>query len=174
MSIDRLDRLSAENLGLAIPPCAIAYILYTSGSTGKPKGVVQSNRNVLHNIMKYTNGVHLDAADRHALLPLDDVGASVSDIFGALLNGASLHPFDLRAGGFDRLADWLASERITVYHSVPTVFRRLVAALPEGASLPALRLLKLGGEATTVRDVSFSAGTSRRRASCVRASAPRR
>lgn len=156
MSIDRLgDRLSAENLGLAIPPCAIAYILYTSGSTGKPKGVVQSNRNVLHNIMKYTNGVHLDAADRHALLPLYDVGASVSDIFGALLNGASLHPFDLRAGGFDRLADWLASERITVYHSVPTVFRRLVAALPEGASLPALRLLKLGGEATTVRDVEL-------------------
>ena len=156
MSIDRLgDRLSAENLGLTIPPCAIAYILYTSGSTGKPKGVVQSNRNVLHNIMKYTNGVHLDAADRHALLPLYDVGASVSDIFGALLNGASLHPFDLRAGGFDRLADWLASERITVYHSVPTVFRRLVAALPEGASLPALRLLKLGGEATTVRDVEL-------------------
>jgi AMP-binding enzyme len=67
MSIDRLgDRLSAENLGLAIPPCAIAYILYTSGSTGKPKGVVQSNRNVLHNIMKYTNGVHLDAVLRLA------------------------------------------------------------------------------------------------------------
>ena len=36
-----------------------------------------------------------------------------------------------------------------------TVFRRLVAALPEGASLPALRLLKLGGEATTVRDVEL-------------------
>ena len=65
ISIDGLSgRLPAENLGLPIPPGAIAYILYTSGSTGKPKGVVQSHRTVLHNVMKYTNGVHLDAADR--------------------------------------------------------------------------------------------------------------
>ena len=156
ISIDgRSDRLSAENLGLPIPPGAIAYLLYTSGSTGKPKGVVQSHRNVLHNVMKYTNGVHLDAADRHALLPAYDVGASVSDIFGALLNGASLHPFELRTRGFANLAAWIASEGITVYHSVPTVFRRLAASLPEGASLPSLRLVKLAGEATTVRDVEL-------------------
>ncbi len=149
------DRLSAENLGLPIPPGAIAYILYTSGSTGKPKGVVQSHRNVLHNVMKYTNGVHLDAADRHALLPAYDVGASVSDIFGALLNGASLHPFELRTRGFADLAEWIVSEEITVYHSVPTVFRRLAASLREGASMPALRLVKLAGEATTARDVEL-------------------
>ena len=156
ISIDGIgNRLSTENLGLPISPGAIAYILYTSGSTGKPKGVVQSHRNVLHNIMKYTNGVHLDATDRHALLPVYEVGASVSDIFGALLNGASLHPFDLRARGFADLGSWIASEEITLYHSVPTVFRRLVASLPEDASMPSLRLVKLGGEATTLRDVEL-------------------
>jgi amino acid adenylation domain-containing protein len=156
ISVDGLsDRLFAENLGLPIPPGAIAYILYTSGSTGKPKGVVQSHRNVLHNVMKYTNGVHLGAADRHALLPAYDVGASVSDIFGALLNGASLHPFELRTRGFADLAEWIVSEGITVYHSVPTVFRRLAASLREGTSMPALRLVKLAGEATTARDVEL-------------------
>ena len=167
ISIDRLgDRLSAENLGLAIPPGAVAYILYTSGSTGKPKGVVQSHRNVLHNIMKYTNSVHLDAADRHALLPLYDVGASVSDIFGALLNGASLHPFDLRKRGFASLADWIASERITIYHSVPTVFRRLAPRCPRGPRCRRFAWSSWAAKRPRSGMSSFSASTSRRRASC--------
>jgi iturin family lipopeptide synthetase A len=72
-----------------------------------------------------------------------------------LLNGASLHPFELRTRGFANLAEWIASEEITLYHSVPAVFRRLAASLPEGASMPSLRLVKLSGEATTTRDVEL-------------------
>jgi amino acid adenylation domain-containing protein len=146
-------RTSAEDPGLRLGPDAMASILYTSGSTGQPKGVVQTHRNVLHNVMKYTNGLHISAADRLSLLPRSSYGASASDIFGALLNGAALLPFDLREQGPERLAAWLIDREVTIYHSVPTVFRRLVASLTPQTRFPKLRLIKLGGEPVTRRDV---------------------
>lgn len=82
--------------GVTALPDQIVYVLYTSGSTGEPKGVIQTHRNVLHNIMKYTNGIHISADDRLLLVASCSVGASVSDIYGALLNGGSLFPLDLR------------------------------------------------------------------------------
>jgi amino acid adenylation domain-containing protein len=144
-----------ENLGLPISPDALACILFTSGSTGVPKGVVQSHFNVLHNAMNYTNVAHIDKSDRHTLLSSYDVGASMSPIYSTLLNGASVHLFDIRARGFIELADWLLEKRITMYHSVPQVFRHFVAALPEGMSFPMLRLIKLGGEASNINDVEL-------------------
>lgn len=40
-------------------PEQLAYLFYTSGSTGRPKGVVDSHRNVLHNVMRYTNALRI-------------------------------------------------------------------------------------------------------------------
>jgi non-ribosomal peptide synthetase component F len=62
---DTLDPgLAEQNPGLAISPDTPAYIFYTSGSTGTPKGVVDTHRNVLHNIMRYTNSLHISPEDR--------------------------------------------------------------------------------------------------------------
>ena len=36
-------------------PEDVAYVFFTCGSTGKPKGVYDSHRNVLHNVLRYTN-----------------------------------------------------------------------------------------------------------------------
>ena len=143
---------SSDDPGVAISPEAIAYILYTSGSTGEPKGVFQSHRNVLHAIMKYTNGAHLCADERLTLLMSASFGASVSDIFGALLNGAQLLPFNIKEEGLLHLKDWLKNEEITVYHSVPTVFRHFVASLNGAEQFPQLRLVKLGGESVHRKD----------------------
>ena len=153
LTLDQIDvSFSSDDPGVAISPEAIAYILYTSGSTGKPKGVFQCHRNVLHGIMKYTNGSHLCAHDRLTLLMSASFGASVSDIFGALLNGAGLFPFNLKEEGLLHLKDWLIDEEITVYHSVPTVFRHFVATLNGIERFPKLRLVKLGGESVYRKD----------------------
>jgi amino acid adenylation domain-containing protein len=156
ISIDELDfSLSDENLGLSIPPDTLASILYTSGSTGHPKGVVQNHRNVIHSIMKYTNALHICPDDRLSLLYSFSVNGGAYDIFSALLNGASIHPQDIKEEGLTRLANWLIQEEITIYHSVPTVFRHFVHTLCGGEKFPGLRAISLGGEPVYKRDVEL-------------------
>ena len=156
LNIDHLDpSLSDLNLIQAIEPEQIAYIVYTSGSMGRPKGVTQSHRNVLHFTRNYTNSLHLSAEDRLSLIPSFSFSAAMMDIFGALTNGASLYPFDVSQDGLDQLAPWLIENKITVYHSVPTIFRHFVALLSDDVTFPHLRLIDFGGEPVSRRDVEL-------------------
>ena len=149
--IDTLGRgMSDEAPGLTVEADAGAYLFYTSGSTGRPKGVLDTHRNVLHNVMRYTNTLHLTAEDRLTLLQGPSFSGAVSSLFGALLNGAAVFPFDVTREGADRIAAWLAAETISVYHSVPALFRYVA---PHGASLPSLRLIRLEGDQAAVRDL---------------------
>ena len=117
---------------------AAACIYYTSGSTGEPKGVLDTHRNVLHNVMRYTNSLGIGADDRLTLLQGPAFSGAVSSLFGALLNGAAVFPFDVPREGADRIAPWLARHDLTMYHSVPALFRR-VAAAGQALSVPPRR-----------------------------------
>jgi len=150
----RVDELlagggSGERLEIAVAPHAPAYIYYTSGSTGRPKGVVDTHRNVLHNVMRYTNSLGIDRDDRLTLLQAPSFSGAVSSLFGALLNGAAVFPYDLRRLGAARLGEWLVRERITIYHSVPALFRLAAAG---AAAFPDLRLIRLEGDQMSRRD----------------------
>jgi len=147
--------LSANNLDLSASPDAPAYILYTSGSTGQPKGVVQNHRNILHDIMQYTNTLHICPEERMTLLYSYSVNGAVRGIFGPLLNGAALYPFNIKEEGSAKLANFLIHEAISFYHSVPTVFRNLVANLTGKEKFPSLRLIRFGGERVFARDVDL-------------------
>ena len=137
---------------------ASAYLLYTSGSTGEPKAITQSHRNVLHHIASYTNSLHLSAEDRLLLIASLGVDAAVQDIFGALLNGASVCPYDVRRQELGALARWVAAEEITVFHATPSLYRYFAAALGEQPgrwSFPKLRLVVLGGEKVVPSDLEL-------------------
>jgi acyl-CoA synthetase (AMP-forming)/AMP-acid ligase II/thioesterase domain-containing protein len=134
-----------------IRPEDLAYVLYTSGTTGTPKGVMQTHRNVVTNIDNYGALAGLRDTDRLTLLTSVVFGASVSDIFGALLHGATLLSFDVRRDGFLEMARWLIVEELTVFHSVPTFFRSFLAATGR-LRYPTVRLIKLGGEQIVMRD----------------------
>jgi len=144
--------LCGENLELPISSDAAAYIFYTSGSTGEPKGVIDSHRNVLHNVMRYTNSLGFSPEDRMSLVQHSSFSGTVSTLFGALLNGAAVFPFDLERDGLNTMAAWAQRERITIFHSVPSIFRQLAA---NHESFPELRLIRLEGDKATTRDIKI-------------------
>jgi thioesterase domain-containing protein/acyl carrier protein len=115
---------------------------------------MQNHRNVLHYIRVYTNNLHLNEGDRLTLLSSYCFDASVMDIYGALLNGATLYPIDIKEDGLADLPQKLFDERITVYHSTPTVYRYFVNTLAQ-TEFPDLRLVVLGGEKVTRADVEL-------------------
>ncbi len=84
------------------------------------------------------------------LLPYYGFDASVMDIHATLLSGACLHIWDVRRRGVDGIGEWLLRERITIWHSTPSVLR---AAFPGFARPAALRWVVLGGEAAVGGDV---------------------
>jgi len=156
VNIDGIDAsLSDETIGFSIPPDALACILYTSGSTGEPKGVTQSHRTINHLVMRNTNSLHICTEDRQSLLSTYSHIAGVTDIFRALLNGACVFPFNLKEEGLVNLTDWLIKKEITIYHSVPSVFRYFINALSGEEEFPKLRLIHLGGEPVSKRDVEL-------------------
>lgn len=155
LSIDEMQPIEEANLELPIEPDAPAYIMYTSGSTGEPKGVVHSQRNVLHCALSYFNGAQIRADDRFTLLARHNFAASISNLYGALLAGASVFPFDVREHGFAKLAELLRRERITIYQSVPTLFRHFAASLPNDQRDLSLRIIKLSGETVFKSDVEL-------------------
>nr|WP_010133791.1 non-ribosomal peptide synthetase [Microbulbifer agarilyticus] len=147
----------SNNPGVSVSPDTLAYIIYTSGSTGTPKGVVQNNRNLLHGCMRRSNLQHVTPEDRMTLLYSCSVIASVYCIFGALLNGAALFPYDFHKEGVAKLADWMQSRRITIYHSVASLFREFAAQYrPEEDNHFAIRLVTFGGERVLTSDIELA------------------
>ncbi|MCX6584457.1 MAG: amino acid adenylation domain-containing protein [Candidatus Aminicenantes bacterium] len=132
----------------------IAYILYTSGSTGRPKGVYQTHRNVSYYIRNWIERFSITPSDRVTLVTSFTHDACVMDIFSALLAGACLYPYSLKEEGrIEDLYMLLVKEKITVWHSVPSLFRFFANTLTEKDQFYHLRWVLLGGEPIREHDL---------------------
>ncbi len=155
VNVDALpENLSDENFSFDISPNTPAYLVYTSGSTGKPKGVIHTHRTLLHNVRNYTNLVHVGCEDRLTCFHSFSFSTAIMDVFLALLNGASSHPWNFRARGFNGLADWIDQVGITSFCWIPTPFRQFAGTVQAGRHFASVRILMLGSESVTVNDVT--------------------
>ncbi|MGE5342197.1 MAG: amino acid adenylation domain-containing protein [Candidatus Omnitrophota bacterium] len=130
-----------------VSPDQIAYILYTSGSTGRPKGVMQNHGNVLYYIRNWVRVFSITENDRLTLFSSFSHDGSVQDMFGALLAGATILPFDVKKQeSVLEMVAFLSREQITLWHSVPTLFRVFCQTLDGKERFPHIRFVALGGE----------------------------
>jgi lichenysin synthetase B len=94
----------------------LAYVMYTSGTTGRPKGVLVTHRNVVR-LVRGTAYVELSPATR--ILQTGAVGfdATAFEVWGALLNGGSLHCVPN-----DHLLDPVELRRALAAHDITTMW----------------------------------------------------
>ncbi|BFH67908.1 hypothetical protein J27TS7_37260 [Paenibacillus dendritiformis] len=141
----------AADMPLVNGPEHPAYVMYTSGSTGTPKGVVVSHRNVVR-LIRNTNYVQVEAGD--CMLQAGAIGfdALTFEVFGALLNGGSLHIADKHTLlDSTRLDAFLRSRSISVAILTPALFNQLAQQRPQ--MFAGLRHLIVAGDVLSPKHI---------------------
>ncbi|WP_054739337.1 non-ribosomal peptide synthetase [Cellulosilyticum ruminicola] len=125
--VNQIDEdMDKENLSISTSGDNFAYMIYTSGSTGKPKGVLVRQRSVIR-VVKDTNYVSLTPNDIFLELSSYCFDGSVYDIFGALLNGATLviAPKEV-VMDITKLANYIRDYKVTTFFITAALFNALV------------------------------------------------
>jgi len=126
----------------------LAYILYTSGSTGRPKGVMLTHQNALTFVEWCAEEFQVRSEDRlsnHAPLHFD---LSVFDVYNTLEAGATVYLITEDLALFPTsLANFIETQRITIWYSVPSALMLLLLhARLKAAKLKSLRTILFAGE----------------------------
>lgn len=124
----------------------VCYYIFTSGSTGQPKCVGITRGNFSSFLSNFLPNYLIGPKDRVSQTFGLSFDPSLSDIFLALVNGASLYPL-LDRYKFD-IASFISKNSITYWSSVPTLvhlnFQRGIDLTSE--SLSSLRYTTFTGE----------------------------
>jgi amino acid adenylation domain-containing protein len=157
-----VQQLSGANIPVTATSTALAYVMYTSGSTGRPKGTCIEQRSVAALVLG-TDYVALDHEDVVAHLSNTSFDAATFEIWGALLNGASLYGFapDVVMSP-DALAQEIRASGVTAILITTAPFNQLAAAVP--SALQGIDHSFFGGETADVDAVRRiqAAGAPRR------------
>jgi amino acid adenylation domain-containing protein len=152
VDLHRLDQFPGIRASRRPGPDDTVYIAYTSGSSGVPKGVYRDHRALLHDILQFTNTLHLNCEDRLALVFSPSVVVAARNIYSALLNGGSLYILPPLALSPAALGQKLRSHRITVFNAAPTLFRRIARALGPGERFDSMRIVFLSSDRSNWSD----------------------
>ncbi len=139
------DSANLENLNEARD---LAYVIYTSGTTGKPKGNLTSHYNISR-VVKNTNYIEITTEDKILQLSNYAFDGSTFDIFGAMLNGASLVLIDKQTVlELNKLSKIIKEQGITIFFVTTALFNTLVDTNIE--YLAGVRKILFGGERISV------------------------
>ncbi|MBY4723631.1 MULTISPECIES: amino acid adenylation domain-containing protein [Burkholderia] len=137
---DVLDRRACSR---AVAPDSPAYAMFTSGSTGRPKGVLVPHQ-AIRRLVVETNYIELNAQDRVLQMAPITFDASTFEIWGALLNGATLVVEESPVLDLNAMGCLVREEQVTVMWLTAALFHLVVRnRLPLMAGL---RVLLAGGD----------------------------
>ena len=136
---------SASNANPASSPAAenLAYTMYTSGSTGQPKGVLVEHRSVVR-LVKNTN--YCSFGPQEVFLQFAPIAfdASTFEVWGALLNGATLVVLPAQPLSLEDLGRVIRKRKVTTLWLTAGLFHLMVEQHLE--DLRPLRQLLAGGD----------------------------
>ncbi|SDC51932.1 non-ribosomal peptide synthetase [Shouchella lonarensis] len=136
-----------------------SYIFFTSGSTGTPKGIVGDHKGVSHFLKWQKDTFGISAEDKGAQFTSLSFDVVIRDIFLPLISGATLViPDQNKKNDLNYLFDWLKSEGITFFHTVPSVLEAWIAENRFQYYLGKLRWIFSAGEPLTEILINKSQG----------------
>ncbi|MCK4259026.1 MAG: non-ribosomal peptide synthase/polyketide synthase [Halanaerobiales bacterium] len=134
-------------------PEDLIYIIYTSGSTGKPKGVMVKHLNV-NRLIKNSNMLIINENDRILQTGSMAFDASTFEVWGSLLNGATLYLIskdDLLSA--DRFETKLKDNEISMIWLTAPLFNQLLEENPD--IFAELKTLIVGGDALSPKHINL-------------------
>ena len=139
-----LEHNRSDNPSSGAAATNLAYVLYTSGSTGRPKGVAVPHRAVVRLVVN-TDYVQLGPADRVAQASNASFDAVTFEIWGALLQGASVVgiPQTVLLSPRD-FARAIQGQNISTLFLTTALFNQIASDAP--TAFRGLRYLLVGGE----------------------------
>jgi len=155
LAVLELDQLAADlpehNPGHTADGSSAAHVLYTSGTTGTPKGTMIVQQGVIRLVCN-TDYISFQPDDVVLQLANYSFDAATFDIFGALLNGASLLLIRRDEAADPRiLTRHIRQHGVTVALITTAMFNAVVSAAPD--CLDTIRVVLFGGEAASVHHV---------------------
>ncbi|HEX8149380.1 MAG TPA: amino acid adenylation domain-containing protein [Pyrinomonadaceae bacterium] len=124
-------------------PDDLVYILYTSGSTGTPKGVCVNHRGVVR-LVKGTDYAAMDSGEVFLQLAPLTFDASTFELWGSLLNGATLALAPPSTPSLAEIDEALSRYQVTTLWLTAGLFHLMVDERPE--ALARLRQMLAGGD----------------------------
>lgn len=133
----------------------VSYIFFTSGSTGRPKAIAGQLKAINHFIHWEIETFGIDHGSRVSQLISPMFDAFLRDVFVPLCRGGTLCiPEDLEIMLFRKsLGKWIDEQRIALMHTVPSVFRLMLAQADPQSRFNNLRHVLLAGETLLPSDV---------------------
>ncbi|KAF9277586.1 hypothetical protein BGZ68_009184, partial [Mortierella alpina] len=115
---------SSNPQDVSLTPDHLAYVIYTSGSTGKPKGVLVQHQGAVNLIYSEMRLFQINPQSRLLQFTSLSFDNSVSEIFSALLRGASLYLLqdDVRLDR-DRLWEFINCHSISYISLTPAMLQ---------------------------------------------------